>query len=112
MSEKKEKKVLITLKVTPKERELFKQKAVEAGLTLTDLIKKLVIEKDIEAEKKVKVIERYIKIDPKLLFEINSIGNNLNQIARRLNQNEKFDILPLLLEIKENLEEIKQSYAN
>jgi uncharacterized protein (DUF1778 family) len=100
-----EKKVLITMKVTPDERELFKQKADEAGLTLTDFIKSLVLEKKVKYQK-------VVKVDDRLLRELNAWGNNLNQIARKINQDEKIDILPLLLEIKENLDEIKNSYVS
>lgn len=100
-----EKKVLITMKVTPEERELFKQKADEAGLTLTDFIKSLVLEKKVKYQK-------VVKVDDRLLRELNAWGNNLNQIARKINQDEKIDILPLLLEIKENLDEIKNSYVS
>jgi len=93
------------MKVTPEERELFKQKADEAGLTLTDFIKSLVLEKKVKYQK-------VVKVDDRLLRELNAWGNNLNQIARKINQDEKIDILPLLLEIKENLDEIKNSYVS
>ncbi|MCF9000282.1 plasmid mobilization relaxosome protein MobC [Acinetobacter nectaris] len=36
-------------------------------------------------KQKIKVINKFQRIDPELLVELNAIGNNLNQIARALN---------------------------
>ena len=47
-------------------------------------------------------------VNPKLLFEVNSMGNNLNQIAKHLNQGDKLNInmLNVLIEIETNLKRL------
>ena len=48
------------------------------------------------------------KSDPKLLYELNRIGVNLNQIARKLNQNDvnSLAILSVLSEIEQELRKL------
>lgn len=50
------------------------------------------------------------KADPKLLYELNRIGVNLNQIARQLNTSKQVDnleILSALVDIERRLGELK-----
>ena len=51
------------------------------------------------------------KENDRWLYEINRIGNNLNQIARRLNQGNPVDdeILMILMQIREMLEEVHKA---
>lgn len=52
-----------------------------------------------------------IAIDPALLRQLAGIGNNINQIARRLNQvknTEKIDVLALLLDLERELNNLKE----
>lgn len=52
--------------------------------------------------------------DPQLLFELNKIGVNLNQIARYCNANfsdvEMVDLLLVLVEIDEDLKALRAKY--
>lgn len=47
------------------------------------------------------------KIENDLLFELNKIGVNLNQIARRVNKKEKIQVLTELVAIEKALKELK-----
>jgi len=100
MTEKKTK--LLTMNVTEAEKQKWKQIAKDRGVTLTDLIRTKLDDLPTPRKKRPKQV---IEVDPDLLFEVNAIGNNLNQIARRLNQGEKFDVLPLLVAIEAHLME-------
>lgn len=46
------------------------------------------------------------KEQKKLLFELNKIGNNINQIAIKLNQNKDIDSLSKLAEVENKLQEL------
>lgn len=55
---------------------------------------------------KVKV-SRVQKVDPDLIYHLNRIGNNLNQIARAVNsQDNKVQILTELIEIERDLKNV------
>jgi len=57
---------------------------------------------------------KYRKIDPTLLYEINSIGINLNQIAKYANTHKKFDadILVKLVAIEKSLQRLLDDCIN
>ena len=46
------------------------------------------------------------KTDDKLILEINRIGNNLNQIARAVNKQERINVLSELVKIEQNIKEL------
>lgn len=46
------------------------------------------------------------KIDDLLLKEINKIGNNLNQIARAVNKQERINVLSELVKIEQSIKEL------
>ena len=46
------------------------------------------------------------KIDDKLILEINRIGNNLNQIARAVNKQERINVLSELVKIEQSIKEL------
>ena len=46
------------------------------------------------------------KIDDLLLKEINRIGNNLNQIARAVNRQERINVLSELVKIEQSFKEL------
>lgn len=48
------------------------------------------------------------KTDKELIFEINKIGNNLNQIAKSVNKGEKVAVLTQLVEIEKALKDLKK----
>ena len=46
------------------------------------------------------------KTDDKLILEINRIGNNLNQIARAVNKQERINVLSELVKIEQSFKEL------
>ena len=99
----------------PYQHEQIKNLAVEKKVTIAQFIReKLELtldEKDTrkiytETQKKV-----YKSSDPKLLFELNKIGNNLNQIAKVINQKKddinSIDILQSLVNIEQQIKTLK-----
>lgn len=46
------------------------------------------------------------KTDDKLILEINRIGNNLNQIARAVNKQDKINVLSELVKIEQSIKEL------
>jgi len=52
----------------------------------------------------------YSNVDPKLLFELNAIGNNINQISRRINEGQKFDAVIELSSIEQQLERVLNAH--
>ncbi len=46
------------------------------------------------------------KIEKSLILEVNKIGNNLNQIAKAINKNEKINVLTQLVEIEKLLKSL------
>jgi len=97
MSEKKTK--LLTMKVTQEEKEEWQKLAASYNMSLAQFIRTQINNKPIKNKKVV-----YKKADP----EFTAIGNNLNQIARKINTNEKIDVLIQLRNIEKRLEKLKQ----
>ena len=65
-----------------------------------------------------KIKKIYTPVDPDLIFELQKLGINLNQIARKVNQDSKsgmplelFHILSELTKITESLNEIKEAHT-
>ena len=46
------------------------------------------------------------KTDDRLILEINRIGNNLNQIARAVNKQERINVLSELVKIEQSIKEL------
>lgn len=95
---------LITIKVSEEEKAKWQQIANSNGLSLSDQVREKM--NGIKIRRKKPMLE----VDPCLLREINAIGNNLNQISRRLNGGERFDLLSYLVSIEQNLEELVNAY--
>jgi len=77
----------IKINLTKEAHSRIKLLASDANLTVSEFVRILLDEKTVDAplpqEDKPKII--YRKVDPQLLYEINKIGININQIAKRLN---------------------------
>lgn len=73
----------IELRVTEKELEMIDQKAAVAELNRSQYIRKMAVEGFI--------IKRDFTQVEQLVLEINRIGNNINQVARRANELEHVD---------------------
>lgn len=73
---------LIKVRVTQDELEIIDKKAQVAGLKRSQYVRKMCMQGYI-------VIRNFDEVE-KLVYEINKIGNNINQIARKANE---FDYL-------------------
>lgn len=76
-----------------------KEKAKELGISLSELVRQFL--------KNGKVIEK--KDDKALLYHLNKIGNNINQIARKINSEKSYraidsTIYTMLLKVKKDIE--------
>lgn len=97
----------IELRVAPHEFEAIETSALSSGF---GNIAQFLRESGIHARQVESPFARR-KENDRWLYEINKIGNNLNQIARRLNQGNPVDeeILMILLQIREMLEEVHRA---
>ena len=55
------------------------------------------------------ILRKKIKlpIEKELIYQVNKIGNNLNQIARAVNSNEKISVLTQLVEVEKALRDLR-----
>ena len=93
----KENKVKISVRLNEKEHKQLQRQAENAGLKMEPFIRKLIMGADIQPRPPDNVVQ--------LIREINFIGNNINQIAKKVNtennvsQSQLEEILHLLGEI-------------
>ena len=88
---------------SPDEIELLDEKINNAGYTKrSNYIRKIVLSNDIKSEESLKEIQLEIF---KLIAEFKKIGNNINQIAKKCNQEKKAIEFETLMELKKNLDE-------
>jgi len=92
------------MKVAESEKEEWQLLAKSHQVSLSELIREKL--KNVKSVKKRKVKT----VDPELLRAINSIGNNLNQISRRVNENQKFDVVVELSSIEQQLERVLNAH--
>lgn len=97
----------IKIRVTETERLEWQQKAKDMGMTLADYMRTLADQKvtGISPVQPVKN-RKFAPVDPALLRQIAWIGNNLNQIAKRVNEGDKTDLAEHLISIDRQLKEI------
>ena len=88
----------VTIRLTQEEYEKLKEKANTLGITTSAYIRKILGNRE-------KVLT---KCDKELLYELNRIGNNLNQIAKHCNINKSVDKLVLqeLVAIEQQLQKL------
>jgi len=84
----------------------IKEKAEAAGYKISGYLKTMLIQNNLLTAKKKKIV------DKNLLYELNKVGNNINQIARYLNINKELDynVFEKLEVIEKHLEDIKKVY--
>lgn len=103
---------LYTMKVEQEVLEKWHEFAKSKNKPLSDIIKLLMSNQKLP--KKIKQRQepkrKYSTVNPKLLFEINAIGNNINQISRRVNESQKFDVLIELQSIEQKLERLLNAH--
>lgn len=103
---------LFTMKVEENQYKKYKALAKSKKRPLATIIKMLLDEQPLPKN----VIEKkeservYSKVNPELIRQVSAIGNNLNQIARRLNQEEEFDVVLHLIHIENQLQEILDAH--
>jgi hypothetical protein len=97
----------IKVRCSPNFKKAFKRKADELNLSMSEMVRSSYTRIDAKVEKKV-----VHSADPKLIFQLAKIGNNVNQIARILNQNgeSNLDNLEILKSIESALEDIKNGH--
>lgn len=95
----------IKTNLKPEEYEKIKQIAQENNLTLSSYVRKILnMENELDNKKDID-IEKL-----KLIYELNKIGNNLNQIAKRVNINKiiDFKVFEQLEKIEEELRRLRK----
>lgn len=99
----------IKFRATESEYEKIKSIAQDRGLTLTKYLVDVALQNELPKPPEKVIVtkevlkEVYItapKSDPNLVYEVSKIGTNLNQIARRVNQNGFDNTLELLTELR------------
>jgi hypothetical protein len=102
------KKKLFTMKVEPNILAQWHQFAKSKNRPLSDIIKLLMSGEELPATviDKKEPKKTYSKVDPNLIRAINAIGNNLNQISRKVNEHQKFDVLIELKSIEQQMEQL------
>jgi hypothetical protein len=96
---------LFTMKIQPEKLDEYKLKAKSYQIPLSTLIKKLLDEEELPEPVQPKIIKTRTA-DPELIRQVAAIGNNLNQISRRVNQGENLDVAIELRAIEQCLEEL------
>jgi len=98
---------LFTMKIPQSKLDRYKLAAKSYALPLSQLIQKLLESQPLPKRVRQKPTP---KVDPELVFQVAAIGNNLNQIARRVNQGDKFDVVPHLVAIEDQLEQLLNAH--
>jgi len=98
---------LFTMKIPKSKLDQYKHAAKSYKLPLSQLIQKLLDRQPLPKRIRQKSIP---KADPELVRQVAAIGNNLNQIARRLNSGDKFDVVPHLVAIEDQLEQLLNAH--
>lgn len=97
---------LFTIKVSPAELERWREVADRYNVTIADMIRALIDGAELQAPPPRPKHRPPPKVDPELIRQVARIGNNLNQIARRCNTGQRFDVLAELAEIERQLAEL------
>jgi len=95
---------LFTMKVSADEKIAWQKIAKSYGINLSELVRQKLSNTKIIKRKKIKTV------DPQLLREINAVGNNLNQISRRINEGQKFDAVIELSSIEQKLQSVLDAH--
>ncbi len=99
---------LFTMKVNELEKKRWQQIAKSRGVSLAELIRRYLDGLPIPQKKRQS--KPVIKVDTDLLFQLSGIGNNLNQISRRVNQGDRFDVVMALHLIEILLERLLHAH--
>lgn len=95
----------IKFRVTPQEYEELMSKKTRVELAVW--VREICLNIDIPEPKH----QKFSKVDPKLLYQINRIGNNLNQLTKQVNTQpatlQTVQALAVLSQIQADINEIK-----
>ena len=89
-----------TLRFTPDEFAKIEEQREKTNLDFTNFCKSAILKKRVKTKD-----EENFNRD--LIFQINKIGINLNQIARAVNSKDRVAVLTELVEIEKQLRELK-----
>lgn len=89
-----------TIRFTPDEFEKIEEQRIKTNLDFTSFCKSAIFKKRVKTKD-----EENFNRD--LIYQVNKIGINLNQIARAVNQKDRVAILTELVEIEKQLRELK-----
>ena len=92
--------LLPNLRVTASQRAMIEEKAAKAGLTLADYCRRAIF--------KARFAPKRGTVDQALLVELNRVGVNLNQIAKRVNAGRNLppDFPDVLAEVREAVRKV------
>ena len=85
-----------TIRFTPDEYEKIEEQREKTNLDFTSFCKSAILKKKVKTKE-----EEFFNQD--LIYQINKIGVNLNQIARAVNQKDRVAVLTELVEIEKQL---------
>lgn len=89
-----------TLRFTPDEFEKVEIERAKTNLDFTNFCKSAILKKRVKTKD-----EENFNRD--LIYQVNKIGINLNQIARAVNQKDRVAVLTELVEIEKQLRELR-----
>ena len=89
-----------TLRFTPLEFERIEEQREKTNLDFTNFCKSAILKKKVKTK-----LEEDFNRD--LIYQINKIGINLNQISRAVNQKDRVAVLTELVEIEKQLRELR-----
>lgn len=85
-----------TIRFTPHEFEKIEKQRINTNLDFTSFCKSAILKKKVKTKE-----EENFNRD--LIYQVNKIGINLNQIARAVNQKDRVTVLTELVEIEKQL---------
>ena len=85
-----------TIRFTPLEFEKIEEQRIKTNLDFTSFCKSAILKKKVKTKE-----EENFNRD--LIYQVNKIGVNLNQIARAVNQKDRVAVLTQLVEIEKQL---------
>ena len=103
--------VTIATKLTEKEAERVKQIAQAKGLTASELLRRSVLNLPIPERISPERLKKKNEVIRRLVYEINKLGINLNQVARHCNRYREVDALVLeeIIAIERKLTELLET---
>ena len=85
-----------TLRFSEDEFAIIQEKLDLGNITFSNFARSAILKKKIK-----------LPIEKELIYEINKIGNNLNQIARAVNKKDRLSVLSELVEIEKALKSLQ-----